>query len=81
MGPAEYRPVATEEGTVESRLVAPLVVRADHRLVDAYELGIFTQTVRELLQNPAELQSATAAMGDAKANRADLALTERGSRL
>lgn len=52
MGAIEPRPAAVA-GAVVVRPVAPLFVRADHRLVDAHEVGRFVETVRRLVANPA----------------------------
>jgi hypothetical protein len=38
------------------RAVAPLLVRADHRLTDAYGLARFTATLRDHLSNPGSLE-------------------------
>jgi len=57
MGAIEPRPAAVN-GQVVVRPVAPLFVRADHRLVDAYEVGQFTETIRKLLADPAALDAA-----------------------
>jgi len=57
MGPEELRPVA-EEHRVEARRRAPLFVRADHRIVDAYDLGKFVSTLRDLLSDPADIDGA-----------------------
>jgi hypothetical protein len=51
MGRSERRAVV-RDGEVQVRPVAPLFVRADHRLVDAYELGQFVATLCELLNDP-----------------------------
>jgi hypothetical protein len=55
MGPAEERPVV-ESGNVVVRPVAPLLVRADHRVCDAVELGRFVAMLRTLLLDPAKLE-------------------------
>ena len=41
----------------ESTSVMPLFVRADHRLVDAYQVGRFLALVRDLLSHPERLDS------------------------
>ncbi|MFQ5730719.1 MAG: 2-oxo acid dehydrogenase subunit E2 [Planctomycetaceae bacterium] len=51
MGPGEHRP-AVHDGKVVVRRVAPLFVRADHRIVDAYDLGKLVDTLRSLLEEP-----------------------------
>lgn len=58
MGPAELRPLV-QDGRVVARRVAPLFVRADHRLVDAYDLGKFVSTLRNLLNDPTQLDGTT----------------------
>jgi hypothetical protein len=55
MGRAEYRPVV-RDGAVVADQVAPLFVRADHRIANAYVLGQFTEKLRELLANPAGME-------------------------
>lgn len=52
LGATEPRPVVVD-GSVVVRPVAPLFVRGDHRLVDAHELGLFVNTLRSFLANPA----------------------------
>lgn len=54
MGAIEPRP-AVVEGQVVVRPLAPLFIRADHRLVDAYEVGRFADTIRRFLTNPSSL--------------------------
>jgi hypothetical protein len=51
----------------ESEPVAPLFVRADHRVVDAYQLGRFVATLRGFLADPATLDVPDAAEGPAGA--------------
>ena len=55
MGAIEPRPVA-EGKDVAVRPIAPLFVRADHRLVDAYALGRFTETLRSFIADPASME-------------------------
>ncbi len=55
MGATEDRPVA-EKGEVVIRPIAPLFIRADHRLVDATEIGTFAQTLREYLMHPERIE-------------------------
>ena len=62
MGRTEEVPVV-RDGKVETEKVAPLFVRADHRIVSAYELGEFIQTLRTLLAHPAEMDRAVAEQG------------------
>lgn len=73
MGAIEPRPVAVN-GEVVVRPVAPLFVRTDHRLVDAHELGRFTETIRKLLADPSTLDVTPAA--DARAE-AEIAIQSR----
>ena len=57
LGRIEDRPVV-HEGRVVARRVAPLFVRADHRVTDAHLLAQFIGTLRDALEDPqaAELQ-------------------------
>lgn len=55
MGRAEHRPVV-RNGSVVVEQVAPLFVRADHRIANAYLLGQFTETLRGLLGCPASME-------------------------
>lgn len=55
LGATEQRPVA-ENGQVVIRPVAPLIVRADHRIVDAHDLGLFVTTLRDYLADPASIE-------------------------
>jgi len=55
MGPIEMRPVV-HNGLLAARHVAPLFVRGDHRLTDAYLLGRFVGTLRDYLANPATIE-------------------------
>jgi len=64
LGPGEDRPVVVD-GRIRIRRVAPLFVRADHRLVDAHELGQFVETLRKFLADPLSLESLPAAPGGA----------------
>jgi hypothetical protein len=61
LGATEPRP-AVVEGKVAVRPLAPLFVRADHRIVDAHDLGMFANTLRELLSNPALMDRETASV-------------------
>ena len=56
LGPAETKVVARGDGFVTTT-VMPLFVRADHRLVDAYQLGRFVAVVRDLLNHPERLDA------------------------
>ena len=58
MGPSERRPVADGDDVI-IRSVASLFVRADHRIVDAYELGKFVDTLRSLLSDPWQMEQET----------------------
>ncbi len=51
MGPIETRPVV-QNGELAVGRVAPLFVRGDHRLTDAYLLASFVGALREYLANP-----------------------------
>ena len=55
MGAIEPRPAAVN-GEVVVRPIAPIYVRADHRVVDAHEIGAFAETLRTLIGNPAALE-------------------------
>lgn len=55
MGRVERRPVV-ENGEVVVGQVAPLFVRADHRIATAYHLAQFAQTIRQFLANPAQME-------------------------
>ncbi len=56
LGPAEPKVVARGDQFV-STSVMPLFVRADHRVVDAYQLGRFVAVVRDLLNHPERLDA------------------------
>lgn len=58
LGPVESKVVAHAGQFVPAR-VMPLFMRADHRLVDAYQVGRFLAAVRELLLHPERLELAT----------------------
>lgn len=53
MGAIEQRPVVVGNEIVAGP-VAPIYIRADHRIVDAHEIGEFAQTLRQLLADPAK---------------------------
>ncbi len=55
MGRIEDRPVA-RNGEVVVRPVAPLFVRADHRVADAYVLAQFLNKLTRLLADPAQME-------------------------
>lgn len=70
MGATEERPVV-EKGEVVVRPIAPLFIRADHRIVDATQIGTFAQTLREYLMHPeriAPLPDSPSTNGVPKAN-------------
>jgi len=54
MGAIEQRPIAVR-GEIAIRPIAPIYIRADHRIVDAHEIGAFAETLRQLLGDPATL--------------------------
>ena len=54
LGPMESKVVARSDGFVAIN-VMPLFLRADHRLVDAQQVGRFLGAVRELLSHPEKL--------------------------
>ncbi len=56
LGPMEEK-VVVRDGQPVAGTVAPLFVRVDHRIVDAYQLGRFLATLRELLQHPAQMDA------------------------
>ena len=55
MGPAQQKPVV-QDGQIVVRPMAPLFVRADHRTADAYLLGQFVSSLRNLLADPAQME-------------------------
>jgi hypothetical protein len=57
MGRAEPRPVVVD-GAVVIRKQAPLFVRTDHRMVNAFEAAAFINTLRSHLNDPAMLVEA-----------------------
>jgi hypothetical protein len=54
IGASERRPVARGE-RIETRWMAPLHVRSDHRLVDGIQLGRFTGTLKACIEQPERL--------------------------
>jgi hypothetical protein len=52
MGATELRP-AVIDGEIVPRPIAPLIVRADHRLVDAHDMAAFIGTLRDFIASPA----------------------------
>ncbi len=56
MGRIEPRP-AVDNGQVVVRRMAPLFVRADHRLADPFVVARFVSTLQTLLQNPASMEN------------------------
>jgi hypothetical protein len=59
LGPMEEK-VVVRDGQPVASTVAPLFVRVDHRIVDAYQLGRFLATLRDFLQDPAQLDALAA---------------------
>jgi hypothetical protein len=55
LGPVEQKVVARSDQIVSAG-VMPLFIRADHRLIDAYQVGRFLAAVRDLLNNPERLE-------------------------
>lgn len=58
LGPIEQKVVARADQFVSVGIM-PLFVRADHRLIDAYQLGQFLAVVRDLLNDPERLNEAS----------------------
>lgn len=56
LGATEPRPVVID-GEIVVRRIAPLFVRGDHRMVDAHGLGLFAETLRGLIANPALMEA------------------------
>jgi pyruvate/2-oxoglutarate dehydrogenase complex dihydrolipoamide acyltransferase (E2) component len=54
LGPVENK-LIMQDGEVRQIRVMPLFLRADHRTVDAYQIGRFLAFVRETLQHPKRL--------------------------
>lgn len=75
MGAIEPRP-AVVNGEVVVRSIAPLFVRADHRIVDAHDIALFAATLRELIGNPAAMEFGA----DAAADREPVLTGEPGGR-
>ncbi len=59
LGPIEEK-VVVRDGQPVAGKVAPLFVRADHRIADAYQVGAFVATLRDFLQHPAQLDALAA---------------------
>jgi hypothetical protein len=59
LGPMEEKAVVRDGQPVASTVV-PLFVRADHRIVDAYQVGRFLATLRDFLQDPAQMDALAA---------------------
>jgi pyruvate/2-oxoglutarate dehydrogenase complex dihydrolipoamide acyltransferase (E2) component len=55
MGRIEEMPVV-RGGRVVAGRVAPLFIRADHRVTDAHQLSHFVRSLRESLENPLSLE-------------------------
>lgn len=68
MGAVEPRP-AVVGGAVVSRPTAPLFVRADHRIVDAYDVGRLAETIRRLVADPASLGAGHGSPRDSSASQ------------
>jgi hypothetical protein len=64
LGPMEEKAVV-RHGEITAGTVAPLFVRADHRIVDAYRLGRFVSDLRNLLEHPQQLDTWSPRAGDA----------------
>jgi hypothetical protein len=54
LGPVESK-VVTRSGQFVSVNVMPIFLRADHRLVDAQQVGRFLALIRDFLSNPERL--------------------------
>jgi pyruvate/2-oxoglutarate dehydrogenase complex dihydrolipoamide acyltransferase (E2) component len=54
LGPVETKVVMQGEQATQIRIM-PLFLRADHRLVDAYQISRFVGFVRDVMQNPERL--------------------------
>jgi len=67
LGPVERKVVARAEQFVSTG-VMPLFLRADHRLVDAYQVGRFLAVVRDLLSHPERLDLPAGTDAPASAN-------------
>ncbi|HEX4557531.1 MAG TPA: 2-oxo acid dehydrogenase subunit E2 [Xanthobacteraceae bacterium] len=68
LGPIESKVVARAEQLVSTG-VMPLFLRADHRLVDAYQVGRFLAVVRDLLSHPERLDLPAGADATTPANK------------
>ncbi len=62
MGRSEAMPVVRDNQVVVGQ-VAPLFVRADHRITSAYGLAQFTETMRRLLADPAQMEERASDQG------------------
>jgi hypothetical protein len=58
LGPVENKTIMKEGQAAQIRIM-PLFLRADHRLVDAYQISRFLGFVREVLENPERLEAGT----------------------
>jgi hypothetical protein len=58
LGPVETKVVMRSEKVLSARIM-PLFLRADHRLVDAYQMGRYLAAVRALLEHPEKLTLAS----------------------
>jgi hypothetical protein len=68
LGPIENKVVARAEQFVSTG-VMPLFLRADHRLVDAYQVGRFLAVMRDLLNHPERLDLPAGTDAPASANQ------------
>lgn len=56
MGRIEKAPIV-RDGQVVVGQVAPLFVRADHRIASAYQLAQFTESIRKILMDPQQMEA------------------------
>lgn len=63
MGRVERMPVV-RDGQVVAGQVAPLFVRADHRIASAYQLAQFTESIRRFLMKPQQMERPKTVPGD-----------------
>ena len=62
MGRVEKRPVV-RNGQIVVGEVAPLFVRADHRIASAYQMAQFAESIRQFLMNPQAMEQPRAEPG------------------
>jgi pyruvate dehydrogenase E2 component (dihydrolipoamide acetyltransferase) len=55
LGRTVRRPVVTDDGEIQPRLILPLSLSYDHRLVDGADAGRFTNALKDVLQYPGKL--------------------------